>query len=55
MIFWVKHLETEKFRIDSLISVELTNRQKNEDTPSGNQIVIRVTDTDSDTKGKLYK
>jgi len=30
---------------------ELTSRQKNEDPISGNQIVIRVTDTDSDTKG----
>lgn len=37
----------------SLISVELTNKQKNEDTTSGNQIVIRVTDTDGDTKGKV--
>ncbi|XP_025415262.1 protein SMG8 [Sipha flava] len=35
-----------------LISVELTNRQKNEDTISSNQIVIRVTDTESETKEK---
>lgn len=34
-----------------LTTVELTNRQKNEDTISSNQIVIRVTDTDGDTKG----
>lgn len=31
--------------------VELTNRQKNEDTVLGNQIVIRVTDTEGDSKG----
>lgn len=36
-----------------LTLVELTNRQKNEDTVSGNQIVIRVTDTDGDTKGMM--
>jgi len=34
--------------------VELINRQKAEDPISGNQIVIRVTDTDSDTKGRRY-
>jgi len=36
-----------------LTSVELTNMQKNEDVISGNQIVIRVTDTDGDTKGNI--
>uniref|UniRef100_A0A2S2PTR6 Nonsense-mediated mRNA decay factor SMG8 n=2 Tax=Schizaphis graminum TaxID=13262 RepID=A0A2S2PTR6_SCHGA len=35
-----------------ITSVELTNMQKNEDSISGNQIVIRVTDTDGDTKEK---
>lgn len=34
-----------------LTSVELISNKKNEDSNSGNQIVIRVTDTDSDTKG----
>lgn len=37
-----------------LASVELTNKQKNEDTVLGNQIVIRVTDTDSDSKGSRF-
>lgn len=37
-----------------LTSVELTNRQKNEDAISSNQIVIRVTDTDGDTKGTSF-
>lgn len=36
-----------------LTSVELTNMQKNEDIISGNQIVIRVTDADGDTKGNI--
>lgn len=37
-----------------LTSVELTNnKQKLEDPISSNQIVIRVTDTDGDTKGKI--
>jgi len=35
----------------SLTMIEFTNKQKNEDTISGNQIVIRVTDTDCETKG----
>lgn len=35
----------------SLTSVDLINRQKMEDTVLSNQIVIRVTDTDSDPKG----
>lgn len=34
-----------------LTLAELTSRQKTEDSISGNQIVIRVTDTDTDTKG----
>jgi len=38
-----------------LTSVELTNMQKNEDVISGNQIVIRVTDIDGDTKGNTDK
>lgn len=33
-----------------LTTIDLTNR-KNEDTMLSNQIVIRVTDTDCDTKG----
>jgi len=36
-----------------LTSVELANMQKNEDIISGNQIVIRVTDADGDTKGNI--
>lgn len=35
----------------SLTSADLINRQKMEDTVLSNQIVIRVTDTDSDPKG----
>lgn len=38
-----------------VITTDLINKPKNEDSVNSNQIVIRVTDTDSDAKGILIK